>query len=116
MDEPVVLHGDLHHNNILAAEREPWLAIDPRALIGEPAVETTPLLFSVLPQNDQARTRLVLARRIDQLGEELGIERERIRAWGIIRAVLSAFRALDERRGSWEWGVSLAEALLAGEG
>jgi streptomycin 6-kinase len=112
--EPVVLHGDLHHQNILSAEREGWLAIDPRGLVGEPAAETTPLLFSVLPPADQARTRKILARRIDQLAEELGIDRERIRAWGIIRAVLSSFRSLEERGSGWEWGLGLADALLAG--
>ena len=37
MAEPVVLHGDLHHFNILAAERQPWLAIDPKGVVGEPA-------------------------------------------------------------------------------
>jgi streptomycin 6-kinase len=110
-----VLHGDLHHANILSAERDAWLAIDPRGLIGEPAAETTPLLLSVLPTKDPTRTREVLTRRVDQLGEELGVERERIRAWGIVRAVLSSFRALEERGSGWEWGVSLAEALLAGE-
>ena len=30
-EEPVLLHGDLHHHNVLAARREPWLAIDPKA-------------------------------------------------------------------------------------
>src|ERR1700730_18084790 len=38
--ELVLLHGDLHHDNILAAEREPWLAIDPKGVVGEPAYET----------------------------------------------------------------------------
>ncbi len=110
-----VLHGDLHHANVLSSERDSWLAIDPRGLIGEPAAETTPLLFNVLPTKDPARTRQVLTRRVDQLGEELGVARERIRAWGIVRAVLSAFRALEERGSGWEWGISLAEALLADE-
>ncbi len=114
-DGEFVLHGDLHHSNILSSERDSWLAIDPRGLIGEPAAETTPLLFNVLPTKDATRTRQVLTRRVDQLGEELGIERERIRAWGIVRAVLSAFRALEERGNGWEWGISLAEALLADE-
>lgn len=36
---PVVLHADLHHWNILAAERAPWLALDPKGVIGEPAYE-----------------------------------------------------------------------------
>jgi streptomycin 6-kinase len=40
MAEPFLLHGDLHHENILAAEREPWLAIDPKGVVGEPARET----------------------------------------------------------------------------
>jgi len=37
MDEATLLHGDLHHDNILAAERQPWLALDPKGLVGEPA-------------------------------------------------------------------------------
>ena len=36
---PVVLHGDLHHGNILAAGPRGWLAIDPKGLVGEPACE-----------------------------------------------------------------------------
>src|SRR5262249_34292324 len=48
MAEPVLLHGDLHHDNILAAQRQPWLAIDPKGLIGEPAYETGALLRNPL--------------------------------------------------------------------
>jgi streptomycin 6-kinase len=42
--EPVLLHGDLHHENILAARREPWLAIDPKGVVGEAAYEVGALL------------------------------------------------------------------------
>jgi streptomycin 6-kinase len=37
--EPVLLHGDLHHWNILRATRVPWLALDPKGVVGEPAYE-----------------------------------------------------------------------------
>jgi len=35
MGEPVLLHGDLHHFNILSANRQPWLSIDPKGVVGE---------------------------------------------------------------------------------
>jgi streptomycin 6-kinase len=50
MAEPVLLHGDLHHQNILAADRQPWLAIDPKGLIGEPAYEVGALLRNPMPE------------------------------------------------------------------
>ena len=31
-----MLHGDLHHDNVLTADREPWLAIDPHGVLGDP--------------------------------------------------------------------------------
>jgi streptomycin 6-kinase len=49
MVEPVLLHGDLHQDNILAAEREPWLAVDPKGVIGEPVFETGALLRNFWP-------------------------------------------------------------------
>src|SRR5687768_14739265 len=45
-DAPVLLHGDLHHFNILSAEREPWLALDPKGLVGEPAYEVGAFLHN----------------------------------------------------------------------
>lgn len=88
---PVVLHGDLHHWNILAAERQPWLAIDPKGVVGEPAYEVGALLRNPMPAMmawpDLPR---LLARRVDVLAETLGFDRERILAWGAAQAVLSA--------------------------
>ncbi|WP_405060561.1 aminoglycoside phosphotransferase family protein [Kribbella sp. NBC_01505] len=40
----VLIHGDLHHRNILSADREPWLAIDPKGLIGDPAYDAVTFL------------------------------------------------------------------------
>ena len=80
--EPVLLHGDLHHGNVLAAEREPWLAIDPKPLVGEREFDVTALLRDrreeVLADPDpHAR----LQRRFDQLTELFGCDRRRLREW-----------------------------------
>lgn len=45
----VVLHGDINPGNILAAHREPWLAIDPKPMVGDPAYDPAPLLAQVSP-------------------------------------------------------------------
>ncbi len=111
---PVVLHGDLHHDNILAAQRAPWLAIDPKGLVGEPAYETGSWLRNWLPdllaQPDPAR---ILARRIDQFAEELGFERARVRGWALYQAVLSAWWSDEEEHQPSEDMLACA-ALLAG--
>ncbi|HLH71723.1 MAG TPA: aminoglycoside phosphotransferase family protein [Chloroflexota bacterium] len=110
--ESVLLHGDLHQGNILSAEREPWLAIDPKGVVGEPICETGPLLLNKLPPRlDSAQTRRLLARRVDQLAEELGVDRDRLRAWGVIRAVMSAFWSLEDHGRGWERTLVCAKLL-----
>lgn len=92
MEHTVLLHGDLHHYNILAATRSPWLAIDPKGLIGEPAYETGAFLRNPFPQLlQQPDPRRLLERRIAIFADELDISRERIRDWAIAQAVLSAW-------------------------
>jgi streptomycin 6-kinase len=113
-EEQALLHGDLHHGNILRARREPWLAIDPKGVVGEPAYETAALLHNPRPGLlDMPNPRRVLARRIDQLSEELGFDRERIHAWGFAQCVLSAVWSLDDHGAGWEFAITCAE-LLAG--
>ncbi len=112
-DELVVLHGDLHHANILSAEREEWLAIDPKGLIGERACEPAVLLINALPKKHEVhKIRPILARRVRQLAEELELDRERVRAWGIVRSVLAAYWCLESFGHGWDWAISCAEALL----
>lgn len=108
----VVLHGDLHQDNILAAQRAPYLAIDPKGLIGEPAYETGALLRNWLPDLLLAPDpQGILARRIAVLSEELGCERERIRGWGMYEAVLSACWSLEDNEGVGEDHLACAQLL-----
>ncbi|GAC1534441.1 MAG: hypothetical protein NVS2B7_02580 [Herpetosiphon sp.] len=115
MDEPVVLHGDLHHFNILQAEREPWLAIDPKGLVGEPAYETGALLRNPYPTLlAMARPATVLARRVDQLAEALGIDRARIRGWGLAQAVLAGWWSYESGGGdTHEYWIRCAQLIAA---
>ncbi|GAB4455598.1 MAG: aminoglycoside phosphotransferase family protein [Armatimonadaceae bacterium] len=94
---PVLLHGDLHHDNLLAGERAPYLVIDPKGVIGDPAYETAPFLLNPNPflKNYPEPDRLT-ARRIAILSEELDIERERIQSWGVAFAVLSAWWYIED--------------------
>lgn len=114
MAEPVLLHGDLHHDNILAAQRHPWLAIDPKGLVGEPAYETGALLRNPLPQLLQTlQPGRILARRIDQLAEELALDRARIRGWGLAQAVLSAWWNVEDEDLIGSQAILCAELLAS---
>lgn len=80
--DAVLLHGDLHHRNVLAAEREPWLAIGPKPLVGEREFDIAALMRDrrgdVLADPDP---RARLQRRFDQLSELFGCDRRRLREW-----------------------------------
>jgi streptomycin 6-kinase len=113
MAEPVLLHGDLHHDNILAAEREPWLAIDPKGVVGEPAYEVGALLRNPFPEIlSMPQPGRILARRVDQLAGELGFDRDRILGWALAQAVLAAWWCLEDRVPGWEGFIECAELLV----
>jgi streptomycin 6-kinase len=81
--ELVVCHQDFHGGNILRAQREPWLAIDPKPLVGEREFDTAALIRDRWP----IANAKVLQRRLDLLSAQLGLDRERMRLWGIVHAV-----------------------------
>jgi streptomycin 6-kinase len=88
--DEVLLHGDFHHYNVLESARG-WLAIDPKGVIGPRGYELGPFLINPIDRflngsNPRGQTE----RRIAILSEMLDMERERIRAWSICHAVLSA--------------------------
>lgn len=92
----VVLHGDLHHDNILRATREPWLAIDPHGLVGDPGYETGALLFNPDPDDRAAALTALVPARVEQLAHELAMPVERVVAWGFVKAVLSDVWSAEE--------------------
>jgi len=110
--QPVLMHGDFHHYNILSSERG-WLVIDPKGVIGPACYEVGPLLIN--PWGDlinRSDIRSITKRRIDILHECLGFERQRIHAWGLAHAVLSAWWSVEDNTG-WEYALAFAE-MIAG--
>lgn len=106
-DRPVVLHGDLHHFNILRAQRSDWLAIDPKGLFGDRCFDVCQFL-----QNPREVPVSVNRRRLDVLCAELGLDRRRARDWCLVHAVLDACWYFEKGQ-PWQHAVEYAEATLA---
>ncbi len=77
----VLLATDLHAGNVLRAEREPWLAIDPKPFVGDPAYDATQHLF-----NCSERLSADPERAIARFADLLGVDRERVHLWTFARA------------------------------
>jgi len=109
--DPVLLHGDLHHDNILQAHGQSWLAIDPKGLIGEPAYETGALLRNPEELFTMPQPARILARRIAQLADELDLDRARIRGWAIAQAVLACVWSVEDHEQISPHWIAIAEWL-----
>ena len=86
--EVVVLHGDVHHENILHFGSRGWLAIDPKRLIGERGFDYANLFCN--PDAETATTAGRLARQVAVVVEAAGLERKRLLQWILAWAGLSA--------------------------
>lgn len=107
-----LLHVDLHFANVLAAERGPWLAIDPKGLAGDPAFESVAVLWNRVEEYD-GDPRAV-ARRLHAWCEAAAVDREPARAWARARVVEDALDRLGGAYGAAERDVGVHELLLAG--
>ncbi|MFC9845957.1 aminoglycoside phosphotransferase family protein [Streptomyces sp. NPDC060223] len=107
-DEPGgrLLHWDLHFENILAADREPWLVIDPKPLAGDPAFDLLPALWNRFGEGR-------LLRRFDLLTETLGTDRERARAWTLGRVLQNSLWRVEAGQGPDIQQTAIARTLLA---
>jgi streptomycin 6-kinase len=81
--EVVVCHQDLQGSNVLRAQREPWLAIDPKPIVGEPAFDVA----SLIRDRRWAISGTVIRKRLDLLAVDLDLDRERMRGWGLVHAL-----------------------------
>jgi streptomycin 6-kinase len=85
--QEVLLHQDLHGDNVLAAERQPWLVIDPKPLVGEREFAVAPIVRSF----ELGHNKRDAVYRLDRLTSELGLDRDRARAWTIGQTMAWAF-------------------------
>lgn len=99
---PVLLHQDLHADNVLAAEREPWLVIDPKPLSGEREFSVAPIVRSY----ELGHARDLVLGRLDRLTAELGLDRDRALGWSFAQTLAWAFegnRALPRHVETARW-------------
>jgi streptomycin 6-kinase len=92
-----LLHADLHYGNVLAADREPWLAIDPKPVSGDPHYEVASLLSNrwdeVVATGD---VRTAVRRRFHTVVDTAGLDEERARDWVVVRETHQAMWAVEE--------------------
>lgn len=97
-----LLHGDFHHENILSATREPFLAIDPKGIVGDIGYDLTVFLLNHanwLRAEPDLREKLNGA--ILQFSKAFKVEPLNIRKWVFAQAVLSAWWTFEETGENW---------------
>ena len=94
--KPVLLHGDLHHDNILQ-NGDGWVVIDPKGVIGEPAYEVAAFIRNPIPGllalNNASS---IISHRIARFAEILELPERRILDWCFVQAVLSWAWVLED--------------------
>ncbi len=109
-----LLHWDLHFENVLAADRAPWLAIDPKPLAGDPAFELLPALHNrwdeVLAADDPLGA---VRRRFDAMVEVMGLDRERAVCWTLGRTLQNSLWTIEDGGHTLEPEQVLVAAALA---
>lgn len=83
----VLLHQDFHGGNVLYSDARGWLAIDPKPLVGDPAFDAASLLRDRRWLIGGSGDRQRIERRLDLLVETTGLDRERMRLWGVVHAL-----------------------------
>ena len=108
-----LLHWDLHYENVLAGDREPWLAIDPNPLAGDPGFDLMPALDNrwddITATGDVGRA---VRARFDLMVEVLGLDRRRAAGWTYARVLQNTLWDLEDGEpGMNEVQLAIAEAL-----
>ncbi|OAH15757.1 aminoglycoside phosphotransferase family protein [Streptomyces jeddahensis] len=104
-----LLHWDLHYENVLAADREPWLAIDPKPLAGDPGFELFPALDNRFDADE-------VCWRFDAITDVLGLDRERARAWTLGRVLQNSLWEIEEGRPLVPHHLEIGRRLRGGRG
>lgn len=84
-----LLHWDLHYDNVLAGGREPWLAIDPKPLAGDPGFDLLPAIVNNFRAGE-------VRWRFDLMTEVMGLDRGRARAWSLGRVLQNCLWDVEE--------------------
>jgi streptomycin 6-kinase len=105
-----LLHGDLHHENVLSAGREPFLLIDPKGIVGEIGYEIAVFLNNHLWWlNSQPNSREKMNEAVRKFSEAFETEPQDLRRWAFAQMVLSAWWTFEENGETWKRDLAFAE-------
>jgi streptomycin 6-kinase len=90
-----LIHGDLHYENVLAADREPWLVIDPKPTSGDPHYEVAPMLWNRWAELE-GDIRGGVRRRFLAVVDAAGLDEDRARDWVVVRMVHNALWEIED--------------------
>jgi streptomycin 6-kinase len=82
--ERVLIHADLHYGNVLAGTRQPWLAVDPRPLVGTPEYSVPELMWT---RADELHADADVRRLLDVLAGAGGLDASIAHGWVVVRCV-----------------------------
>jgi streptomycin 6-kinase len=91
-----LLHGDLHHYNVLFDSQRGWLAIDPKGVIGELEYEIGAALRNPYEKPGLLAEQSTITKRVDRFASRLNLDAGRVLAWAFGQAVLSAAWAVED--------------------
>jgi streptomycin 6-kinase len=92
----VLLHTDLHFDNVLGATRVPWLAIDPKPISGDPCYEVAPLLWNRWEEvAASGRIRAAILDRLFTVVDAAGLDEDRVRDWVAVRQMVNVLWELE---------------------
>ncbi len=107
----MLLHGDLHHDNMLFDRESGWTAIDPKGVIGDPAYEAARFQHNPIPGFlAMDRPREAARRRVTIMASILQEDRRRLLAWAFVDAVLAACWSIEDRT-DWRYHLACAEVF-----
>lgn len=92
----ILLHGDLHHDNILYDESRGWLAIDPKGIVGEAEYEAGCWLRNPIESLATLTSPNVINERISIIEDKLGLDRERVIGWAFAQSVLAGIWSAED--------------------
>ncbi|WP_127589123.1 aminoglycoside phosphotransferase family protein [Paenibacillus koleovorans] len=110
--EPLLLlHGDLHHYNLLLRGENQWMVIDPKGVVGDVHFETIQYLLNFEDRGGDRES--LLLRRIAMMADRLGLDPQRIAMWGVARGVLEACWTLEDGGADWQKGIEITERFAS---
>ncbi len=110
-NESTLIHGDFHPQNILSSQRDAWLAIDPKGIVGDRLYDAAVFICQPPRQPTDLDQKHFLARRIDQIAERLRVDHLLITKWCLAHSGLSGCWSAESHGERWKPALARAAVL-----